>query len=489
MTNPLIHTRCSMRDVCFLTATALREAVVAGRVSAVDVVSAYLERIAERNTQHNAYVTVLAEEAMERARAVDRELDHGAAPGVLHGVPVAVKDLFAMKAGVPHSFGSAAFADYVPSVDSIVVERLEAAGAIVVGKTNIPAFGNRGVTDNAVLGATTSPVAGDRVAGGTSGGSAAAVADRLAPLAQGSDAGGSIRIPAACCHVFGMKPSFGRVPNGPGAVAFGAHTPFTQHGPLARSVEDAARFLDAVTGEDARDPFSHGSRPRFRDVIPRGVDGLSVAVSPGLGLFAVDPAVRGVVDEAVAALADCGADVARVDPAYAVDGDAVRSAWRTLFQTFIAGGAHAVADVTGIDPVAVEDDEMFQRVVAAGEARSAMELKRADRVRAAVFEAIERVFAEYDLVVSATLAVPPFPVEAGPPVEIDGVATDPHLDWMLTWPFNMTPHPAASVPAGLSDGLPVGLQVVGRKWRDADVLAASATLERVRPWDAAYPWR
>lgn len=476
-----------MQDPCFMSATTIADEIRSGGLSPVSVVSAFLERIRDDDT--NAYITVLEEPALEEARAAERAVADGSAVGPLHGVPIAIKDLFAYKAGARHTFGSTAFTDYVPDSDSTVVARLERAGAIILGKTNTPPFGNRALTDNDIVGTTTSPVASGRIAGGTSGGSAAAVAGGLAAMAHGEDSGGSIRIPAACCHVFGFKPSFGRVPNGPGPGAFGAHTPFTQHGPITRSVADAALFLDVVTGADTNDPFSLPGSNGHRSAVEASIDGVSVAYSPDLGLFTVDPAVEAVVDNGVKTLVEAGASVDRVRPDYGVDGAVIRDAWRSMFQSLIAGITVHVEHETGRDPLTVESDPLFQRVAREGMDRSLRDMKRAEQVRTRVYDAIQSVFADYDLIVSPTLAVPPFEPAGHGPSEINGTETDPHIDWMLTWPFNMTPHPASSVPAGTTDGLPVSMQIVGHRFADDTVLAASAAVERARPWEAVYPGR
>jgi len=235
-------------DLCFTSLTEIARRIDSGDASPVEVVDAYLERIDRRNETLRAYSTVIGEEARAEARAAENAIERGEETGPLHGVPIAIKDLFAFKKGVRHTFGSTVFEDFVPDRTSPVVERLENAGAIVLRKTNTPEFGNRPTTDNTLVGTTRTPFDIDRTAGGSSGGSAAAVADGLAAAAQGSDAGGSVRIPAACCGVYGFKPTFGRVPNGNPANAFAEHTPFIQHGPLTRTVGDAALLLDVMAG-------------------------------------------------------------------------------------------------------------------------------------------------------------------------------------------------------------------------------------------------
>ncbi|MEF8887218.1 MAG: amidase [Haloarculaceae archaeon] len=478
-------------DLTFAPATVVAERIRRGDLTPTEVVDAHLDRIARRNDRLNAYVTVRREAAREEAREAERALAAGELVGPLHGLPVAVKDLFTYHAGTRHTYGSRVFEEYVPERSAPVVDRLEAAGAIVIGKTNTPEFGNRPTTDNDLVGTTVTPFDTDRTAGGTSGGSAAAVADGLVPLAQGSDAGGSIRIPAACCGVVGYKPSFGRVPKGNRPDAFDGHSPFVQHGPLARTVADAALMLDVMAGPHPEDPFTHPDEGvDYRGAVERPVDGLEVAYSPDLGIFPVEPAVRETVADACGALGAAGATVHEVDVEYGRPREEIADAWRTYFQTLMAGVALQVEEAHGVDLLEDHGDEvdpLFVRIVEAGREYSATDRQRADIVRTDVYDAVQDVFAEYDLLVTPTLGVLPFETTERGPTEIDGEPADPYLDWILSWVFNMTDHPAASVPAGFVDGLPVGLQVVGPRLGDERVLAASAAVERHRPWADRYP--
>ena len=477
-----------MDDLTFTPATVLAERIRRGDCTPTEVVDAHLDRIAAENDRLTAFVTVRREAAREEAREAERVLAAGEPVGPLHGVPIAVKDLFTYHAGTRHTYGSALFDDYVPERSAPVVERLEAAGAIVIGKTNTPEFGNRPTTDNDLVGTTVTPFDTDRTAGGTSGGSAAAVAGGLAPLAQGSDAGGSVRIPAACCGVVGVKPSFGRVPKGNRPNAFDGHTPFVQHGPLARSVADAALMLEVMAGPHPEDPFTHPDEGvDYRGAPDRSIDGLEVAYSPDLGLFPVEPPVRETVADACDALRAAGATVTRVDPDYGRSREAIADAWRTYFQALIAGVAGQVEEVHGIDVLSHEVDPLFARIVEAGREHSVTDLQRADIVRTDVYDTIQGVFADHDLLVTPTLGVVPFETSERGPTEIDGEPADPYLDWILSWVFNMTDHPAVSVPAGFVDGLPVGLQAVGPRFGDERVLAAAAAVERHRPWRDRYP--
>ena len=471
------------------TASGLAAAIRAGEHTSVAAVERSLDRIRARNDELNAFVTVLDERAREAAREADRAVAADDDLGPLHGVPVAIKDLYAYKAGVRNTYGSVPFADHVADTDALVVQRLEDAGAVVVGKTNTPEFGHKGLTDNELFGPTGTPFDPDRNAGGSSGGSAAAVAAGLVPVAQGSDGGGSIRIPASFCGVYGLKPAFGRVPYEGRPDAFSAHTPFANAGPITRTVEDAALLLDVMNGPHPRDPLSApDDGADFRGALDRSVDGLDVAYSPDLGLFPVEPAVRAVVDDAVERFADAGATVERVDPDVGYEREALVEEWLTVSRVKYAALARSLAE-DGIDLPGEHRDAVAPELVALmedGPEVSGVDYKRTDVARTAVFDVVQDVLAEHDLLVSPTVAVPPVPNDAGAPTAVDGEAVDPLLGWFLTWPFNWTGHPAASVPAGRTDdGLPVGMQVVGRRFADADVLAASAAIERGAPWAGA----
>ncbi|HKJ59643.1 MAG TPA: amidase family protein, partial [Halobacteriales archaeon] len=322
-----------------LSATELARRIRDGSLSPVTVVDALLDRIHERNDRTNAFVTVTYERAREAARDAERAVEDGEPLGPLHGVPVAIKDLTDV-AGVVTTRGSKLFEDAVAEENAVVVDRLLDAGAIVIGKTNSPEFGLGCTTDNRVAGPTGTPFAPDRIAGGSSGGSAAALADRLVPIAQGSDAGGSIRTPASCCGIYGFKPTFGRVPMAGRPNAFGHHSPFVHVGPMARTVEDAALALDVMAGAHPRDPFSLPNEGGgFVDALDGANVDVSVAYSPDLGAYPVDSAVRDVVGEAVAGFDDAGLTVERADPPLDLDNDEILDTyytfatvlWRTLF--------------------------------------------------------------------------------------------------------------------------------------------------------------
>jgi amidase/aspartyl-tRNA(Asn)/glutamyl-tRNA(Gln) amidotransferase subunit A len=481
-------------EICFLPATELAALIRRRAVSPVEVVEAYLARISQRNPLINAYVTVIADQAQAAARVAERAVGSGAPLGPLHGVPIAIKDLADFKAGVRNTFGSRPLAQYVAQETTTYVERLEGAGAIVLGKTNVPEFGHKGVTDNLLVGPTSTPFAPGKNAGGSSGGSAAAVADGLAALAQGTDGGGSIRIPASFCGVYGFKASWGRVAVATRPNAFGWHTPFVHSGPLARTVDDAALMLSVMAGPHPRDPYSLPDDGMAYQLAPRrSVRGLRIAYCPRFGDFPVDRQVHDIVAAAVPAFLVVGAEVDEVTLDLRHAQCDLAALWcrqmGVLYANTVADFKQSGIDLLGEHRAAMTPE--FVAMVEAVQDLSAVAYMRDDTVRTDVFDAVQDVFDTYDLLVTPTLAVPPFAnasdgTTVGPTV-INGQDVDPLIGWCLTYPLNFTGHPAASIPAGFtSDGLPVGMQVVGRRFADGVVLAASAAFERVRPWFPAY---
>lgn len=462
-----------MTDLCEQSATWLASRIRDGHVSATDAVDAYLNRIEEKNSDLNAYVTVIGESARNAAREADTARSRGEPVGPLHGVPIALKDLGAMKKGVRHTFGSQLFAEYEAPRTALIVERLEAAGAIVLGKTNTPELGHAGVTTNKLVGPTASPVDHSRNAGGSSGGSAAAVGAGMAALATGSDAGGSIRIPAACCGVFGMKPSFGLVPNDSRPNAFGNKRHHTASGPLARTVEDGALMLDVLAGPDQVDPGSVPVEVDFRDAVDQSIDGYTVAYSPALDVFDVEPAVQSVVEDTRGAFEAAGASIKEIEVDHGCSMAELTEAVDVTFTTAMAGVVETIATSSGVDFRAHPDEvsESLLAMVETGQKWTTRDRERSGVVRTRLYDGIQSVFETSDILVTPTLACSGFDRQA--PSDVVGWGD------ALTWPFNVTGHPAASVPVGRTgDGDPVGLQVVGRRYGDEAVLAASAALEQ-----------
>lgn len=477
-----------MTDPIGASTTTLADAVRAGELSAEAILDAHLDRIAEYDSL-NAFITVIEDEARARARAADEAAAAGEDLGPLHGVPVAIKDLMQRKAGVRNTLGLAALSENVAETDSVTTERLEDAGAVILGTTNTPALGHTIKTDNRLQGATPTPFDHDRSAGGSSGGSAAALAAGLTTIATGSDIGGSLRVPAACCHVASLKPTFGRVPSDTPLDRFSDHTPFMTLGPLARSVEDVAVGYDTLAGPDDRAPFSVPATEPVRDRIDRSAEEFSAAFSPDLGLQPVDPVVRELVGEAVDDLAGAGMRVEERDPDLP-DYATLSNTYATQVGVFFAAVARQIEEHFGIDFDTADVVETVRSTIALGEGVDAVTERLENVTRTATYDGIEAVLSEYDVLITPTLTVEPYGTHLadGYPTEIDGESVmGVPTDAMLTWVFNVTGHPVAAVPAGrTTEGLPVGLQIVGGRYAEDDVLAVARTLEAVRPWAGAY---
>jgi amidase len=480
-------------ELARLTAAELAGRIRRRELSPVEVMEAAVGRIESDNERLNAFVHLDLDQARERAREAESAVVSGAELGPLHGVPTAMKDLFDFKPGWPTTFGGVrALKDFVPDFYCAWAERMERAGAIIVGKTNSPVMGFRGTCDNPLFGPSHNPFDTSRNTGGSSGGSAAAVAAGLVPVAEGTDGGGSIRIPASWCGIYGYKQAFGRIPYIARPNAFLGLHPFLFEGTLARTVEDAALVTESLAGYDARDPFALDERPSLTSALRASIRGWRIAYSPNFDAFPVEPEVAAVVEEAVRGFEEAGARVEQVKLGIERDQRELSDLWCRLiipinietFENFKLGGLDLLADHRDDFP-----PEYLRWIDEGYEWRTA-ELMRDEELRTEIYDAIESALANHELLVTPTLAC--LPVQNATdgntkgPTQVDGVEVDPLIGWCLTYPVNFSGHPAASIPAGMADGLPVGMQLIGRRYADADVLAASATFERLRPWRDHY---
>ncbi|MHB1127391.1 MAG: amidase [Bacillota bacterium] len=465
-------------DLCYVPALELARMIREKEVSPVEVTKVYLERIERLNPQVNAFCTVAGDQARQAAHGAEIAVLNGEPLGPLHGVPVAIKDL-TPTAGIRTTYGSRIFADHIPDEDAVFVERVKKAGAIVLGKTNTPEFGHTATTDNSLFGPTRNPWNLERTVGGSSGGSAAAVALGLTALAEGSDGGGSVRIPASTCGVYGLKPTYGRIPFDTSPSKFSSDTPFLHHGTITRTVADAALLLSVVSGPDRRDPFSLPfTGEDYVGAIQKDIRGLRIAFSPDLGYFEIDPQVSAAVEDTTKILADLGCIVETVSPGFDNPIKTVQGPfnlmWCVHFASFYA------------EYLPQWQDQLSRGVLAmikTGQRVPVEEYKRAEIARSVVWDKIEDIFSRYDLLLTPTLAVPAFPLGIPGPKEVNGKAIDPYSGWMLTYPFNLTGHPAASVPCGFTrDSLPMGAQVIGRRFDESTILAVSAAIEKAKPW-------
>lgn len=481
-------------ELAYMTVTELAWRIRRRDLSPVEVVDAAIARIEQRNPSINAFVYLGFGDARAAAQAAERAIVRGEALGPLHGVPTAIKDLFDYKPGWTSTYGGVrALKDTVDEVYCTYAERTERAGAIPLGKTNSPVMGFRGTCDNYLFGPTRNPFDTTRNSGGSSGGSAAAVADGLVPLAEGTDGGGSIRIPASWCGVYGYKPAFGRLPHVNRPNAFGGTSPFLFEGPLTRTVEDAALAMSVLAGYDPRDPFSLDEHVDFLRATRRSLRGWRIAYSPNLDIFPVDSRVAEVVARAVRAFEEAGAHVEEVKVGLQRDQRELSDLWcRLVMPSNVAALEGFKAQ--GRDLLAEHRDDFppqFLSWLERGQQMSALDVWHDQMLRTEVYDALQGVLGSYDLLITPTLAC--LPVENATdgnttgPTSINGVQVDPLIGWCLTYVVNFTGHPAASIPAGLAEGhLPVGMQIIGRRYADADVLAASATFERLRPWQDSY---
>lgn len=461
-----------------------------GSLSSVAVVDHYIARIRDLDDRINAFVEVYADDARVAAEEADRAVDRGDALGPLHGLPVAVKDNYAV-GGKRFTNGSVALADNVAESDDLTVTQLKEAGAIVIGKTNTPEFATKAVTDNKLFGPTGTPFDPDRTAGGSSGGSAAAAAAGLSPLALGTDGGGSLRIPASACGVFGMKPSFGRVPIPLRPDGFSHHTPMRGRGPQTRTVAGGAMMLSVLAGPHPSDPFSlPDAETDLVDATRRPLTDVHIGYTPDLdGAFPIDRAVRDTFGDAVDALRSTEATLTEASPQLPRHRHELYDCWAAGFAVILAEVCENMRR-SGTELLGEHRDELEPSNVALAErglSMSAVEYRRQDVVRTELFEAVQSFFDQYDALLLPTVAVPPFEHGQWKPDTVAGEPIEHDLGWTLTWLFNLTGHPAASVPAGFTDdGLPVGMQIVGPRFADDLVLAISGAFERVRPWYDAY---
>lgn len=455
--------------LAYASAGSLAARIAAGELSPVELVDASLERIDEVNPALNCFCFVWHEEAREVARTAAAAVARGERLGPLHGVPVVLKDT-TPTAGHRTTLGSATHEHWVPRADAFIARALRRAGAIIVGKTTAPEFAYTLVTESRLWGVTRNPWNLDRTPGGSSGGSAAAVAAGCVPLAEGSDMGGSVRIPASWCGVVGLKPGLGRIPMDALPWLF---DPLAHHGTLTRSIDDSRLFLAAVQGPDDSDIQSVTTPLDLDRPLPRSVAGMRLALSLDLGCWAVDAAVERAVRDAAEALRAAGAVVeAGMGPLLTSRDEEV---WSELWAAYMAAFyGHLV------DEYADTMEPGVLRLIERGEGMTAVQLRHLDRERTDLWRRVAAVLASHDAILCPTMATGPLPAaradrRALPPPPDDGRYHSPDMTAM----FNLVaPCPALSVPCGIDDdGLPVGLQIVGPRWREDVVLRIGGAVE------------
>jgi aspartyl-tRNA(Asn)/glutamyl-tRNA(Gln) amidotransferase subunit A len=462
-------------DLCFTPAATLARLIATRQVSPVAVTEAVLARAAQVEPALNLFAYGMAESAREAARAAEAAVMRGDMLGPLHGVPITIKDNVPI-AGLPMAQGSVAFADFVPPADAAVVRRIREAGAIIIGKTNLPEFAHKVLTDSPVYGVTRNPWSLEHTPGGSSGGASAALAAGVAPLAVGTDGGGSIRCPASCTGVVGLKPALGRVPSERVPDGFAN---FSFIGPMARTVGDAALLLSVMAGSVEGDPFSIAAgavampAPRAVETVARG---LRIGWIEHFGRYRTDAVVADLTRAAVMSLAGQGAVVEPLQD----------SCFDDVFDRYVVLATTAHAARYGHLPE-IWGDRMSASIrasIANGQRYSAVEWQRAHDWRTTLFRAVQRLFERYDVIATPTMIAPPKLVDAE-----GSIATEAYAGWAAPlYPFNLSGHPAMTVPAGMTEhGLPVGLQLIGPWFGEQRLLDVGALLEGLHGWPARRP--
>ena len=454
-----------LSEICFSPARKLARLIRARKLSATEVVRAFIAQIERVNPKVNAIVTFLPEQALQAAKAMDRKKAFG---GPFAGLPIAIKDVIATK-GVRTTWGSLVYKDHVPAEDHILAERLKAASAILIGKTNTPEFGAGSQTFNAVFGSTRNPYDVSKTCGGSSGGAAVAVACGMVPFADGGDFAASLRNPGNFCNVIGFRPSTGRVPAYPHPYPW---SNLSELGPMARTVSDAAFLLAVMAGPDPRAPTSINEPGAvFLKPLKRSFKRVRVAWSRDLGGLPVEPAVTNVLEKQRQVFKDLGCIVEEAEPDFSGATEAFETLRGLAYQ-------HRIGAL-----IKDHRDKLKDTVVwnyEAGRKLGAPDIARAEGLRTALYHRMRKFLEKYDFLVCPVNQLPPYSVDEEYPKEIAGTKMGNYLDWMKScYYITITTHPAISVPAGFTDdGLPVGIQIVGRYRDDFGVLQMAHAFEQ-----------
>ena len=459
----------SSTEICFLSATELCKRIRTRDLSATEVMEAHLSQIGRLNPKVNAIVTLVPEQAMDQARSVDQALSKGLEVGPLQGLPIAHKDLVWTK-GIRTTFGSLSHKDFVPAQDALIIERLKQAGAITIGKTNTPEFGAGSQTYNEVFGETLNPYDTSKTCGGSSGGAAVALACGMQPLADGSDTGGSLRNPANFCNVVGFRTSPGRVPVWPSQTGW---YPISVQGPMARTVRDTALMLSVIAGPDPRSPISIAeSGQRFASPLQRDFRGVPIAWSPTLGGLPVDPKISQVLEKQRHVFEALGCLILDEEPDLR-DADIVFRTWRAWrFELTLSSLSQSQRS---------QLKETLHQEIRAAEKLQGIDLSRAELKRTQLYHRVREFMETHEFMICPVNQVPPFNVNQRYVREINGVKMNSYIDWMRScWTISVLGLPAISVPAGFTaEGLPVGLQIVGRHQDDFGVLQLARAFEEM----------
>ncbi len=458
----------STSEICFMDATEIAGRIASGELSAKEVMEAHIAQIERINPQVNAIVTFLPEQALDAAEKADQTRAAGESTGPLFGIPIAHKDLIDTK-GIRTTKGSPIFTENVPENDALIVERLKAAGAITIGKTNTPEFGAGSQTYNEVFGKTLNPYDLTKTCGGSSGGAAVALACGMIPIADGSDHGGSLRNPASFCNVVGFRTSPGRVPIWPAPTLL---YPFKVQGPMARSVQDVALMLSAIAGPDPRAELSLGEPgSAFLGPLERDFKGTKVGWSPNLGEFPVDGRVTAALDSQRHVFEDFGCRVIDNDPDFS-DADEIFKVWRA-WNVELSMGSLLETHRDQIKDTVIWNAEEGRKL-------TGPQIGKIERKRAELYIRLMEYMSEYEFLILPVAQVPPFDVTEEYVTEINGVEMETYIDWMKScYYISITGLPAISLPCGFTPrGLPVGIQIVGRPKDELGVLQLAYAFEQ-----------
>ena len=471
--------KVNKENLCFMSACDMADAIKRQELTSLEITETIIERIEKINPIINAYCTPTFDLAREMAKKADKAVKRGENLGLLHGIPTSIKDLAETK-GIRTTFGSKIYENYIPKKDIVAVKRLKEAGCVILGKTNTPEFGYKGVTDNLIFGTTRNPWNLERTPGGSSGGAAAAVASGLGPLALGSDGGGSVRIPSCFCGIYGLKPNFGRIPQNSMKIS-GNFGTFVHNGPIVRYVKDAALMLDVMAGDDDSDRYS---LPKlnfsYLEKLKEKPNKIKIGYSLDLGFAPViDLEVKKSVLDAVQKFEEFNWSVEKTGISLSHTESVMWTFWTSGFAFRLNPYLKQWKDK--LDPGLIASIEI-------GLNYSVQDIKFAEVQREMIFEEVCRYFKNYDILITPTLACTAFDIGKRAPDEIEGKEVGP-LDWLpFTYPFNITGHPAASIPCGWSkDGLPIGMQIVGRRFDELTVLQVSKAFEKLVPWQNKKP--